>query len=157
MRNLCLKVAHQGMWCVLGAFLGLSLDTTCFTLETGKKSGNVGMKFSHQSVVQDDEAREGNDDQGEEQDEQTLLEADQHIRDAEAVAAEDEEAAAVQEQICRIRADEEEFETFNLKIIHRKNRFVLLACSHDVFIIVRQLILSSRSTPLDRPLDESPN
>jgi hypothetical protein len=85
------------------------------------------------------------------------LEDDQHIRDAEAVAAEDEEAAAVQEQICRIRADEEEFETFNLKIIHRKNRFVLLACSHDVFIIVRQLILSSRSMPLDRPLDESPN
>jgi hypothetical protein len=107
--------------------------------------------------AKDDEAREGNDDQGEEQDEQTLLEADQHIRDAEAVAAEDEEAAAVQEQICRIRADEEEFETFNLKIIHRKNRFVLLACSHDVFIIVRQLILSSRSMPLDRPLDESPN
>jgi hypothetical protein len=145
------------MWCVLGAVIGLSLDTTCCTLETGKKSGNVGMKFSHQSVVQDDEAREGNDDQGEEQDEQTLLEADQHIRDAEAVAAEDEEAAAVQEQICRIRADEEEFETFNLKIIHRKNRFVLLACLHDVFIIVRELILSSRSMPLDRPLDESPN
>ncbi|CAM6038550.1 unnamed protein product [Sphagnum compactum] len=84
---------------------------------------NTRDKVLHDIVLlQDDEAREGNDDQGEEQDEQTLLEADQHIRDAEAVAAEDEEAAAVQEQICRIRADEEEFETFNLKIIHRKNR-----------------------------------
>ncbi|MQL90257.1 hypothetical protein Taro_022848, partial [Colocasia esculenta] len=38
---------------------------------------------------------------------------------------EDEEAAAVQEQIRQIRAQEEEFETFNLKIVHRKNRQVL--------------------------------
>ncbi|CAK9218909.1 unnamed protein product [Sphagnum troendelagicum] len=58
----------------------------------------------------------------EEHDEDALLEDDQHIRDAEAVAAEDEEAAAVQEQIRRIQAEEDEFETFNLKIIHRKNR-----------------------------------
>ncbi|KAL3824932.1 hypothetical protein ACJIZ3_020961 [Penstemon smallii] len=35
---------------------------------------------------------------------------------------EDEEAAAVQEQVKQIKAQEEEFETFNLKIIHRKNR-----------------------------------
>ncbi|KAL5995467.1 hypothetical protein ACLOJK_025529 [Asimina triloba] len=35
---------------------------------------------------------------------------------------EDEEAAAVQEQVKQIRAQEEEFETFNLKIVHRKNR-----------------------------------
>ncbi|BBN06295.1 hypothetical protein MPTK1_3g19940 [Marchantia polymorpha subsp. ruderalis] len=42
--------------------------------------------------------------------------------EADAVAADDEEAAAVQEQIRRIRAEEEEFETFNLKIVHRKNR-----------------------------------
>jgi hypothetical protein len=142
------------MWCVLGAFLGLSLDTTCFTLETGKKSGNVGMKFSHQSVVQDDEAREGNDDQGEEQDEQTLLEADQHIRDAEAVAAEDEEAAAVQEQIRRIQAEEDEFETFNLKIIHRKNRFVIWACSHDESYRLREFVLSSSSMHFSRPVNE---
>jgi hypothetical protein len=51
-----------------------------------------------------------------------MAEVDQQIREAEAVAAEDEEAAAVQEQIRRIRAEEEEFETFDLKIIHRKNR-----------------------------------
>ncbi|XP_074370842.1 uncharacterized protein LOC141711995 [Apium graveolens] len=35
---------------------------------------------------------------------------------------EDEEAAAVQEQVKQIKAQEEEFETFNLKIVHRKNR-----------------------------------
>ncbi|KDP30866.1 hypothetical protein JCGZ_15560 [Jatropha curcas] len=37
-------------------------------------------------------------------------------------AIEDEEAAAVQEQVRQIKAQEEEFETFNLKIVHRKNR-----------------------------------
>ncbi|KAJ9141596.1 hypothetical protein P3X46_032111 [Hevea brasiliensis] len=35
---------------------------------------------------------------------------------------EDEEAAAVQEQLRQIKAQEEEFETFNLKVVHRKNR-----------------------------------
>ncbi|KAL7153591.1 hypothetical protein ABFS83_04G179700 [Erythranthe nasuta] len=35
---------------------------------------------------------------------------------------EDEEAAAVQEQVKQIKAQEDEFETFNLKIVHRKNR-----------------------------------
>ncbi|KAL2615195.1 hypothetical protein AAZV13_08G052200 [Glycine max] len=35
---------------------------------------------------------------------------------------EDEEVAAVQEQVRQIKAQEEEFETFNLKIVHRKNR-----------------------------------
>ncbi|PIN25533.1 Dual-specificity tyrosine-phosphorylation regulated kinase [Handroanthus impetiginosus] len=35
---------------------------------------------------------------------------------------EDEEAAAVQEQVKQIKAQEEEFETFELKIVHRKNR-----------------------------------
>ncbi|KAL7138787.1 hypothetical protein ABFS83_09G006000 [Erythranthe nasuta] len=38
------------------------------------------------------------------------------------VSLEDEEAAAVQEQVKQIKAQEEEFETFDLKIIHRKNR-----------------------------------
>ena len=37
---------------------------------------------------------------------------------------EDEEAAAVQEQVRQIKAQEEEFETFNLKIVHRKNRYI---------------------------------
>ncbi|XP_052182252.1 uncharacterized protein LOC127794954 [Diospyros lotus] len=35
---------------------------------------------------------------------------------------EDEEAVAVQEQVKQIKAQEEEFETFDLKIVHRKNR-----------------------------------
>ncbi|PIA63785.1 hypothetical protein AQUCO_00201248v1 [Aquilegia coerulea] len=39
-----------------------------------------------------------------------------------ATTLEDEEAAAVQEQVRQIKAQEEEFETFNLKIVHRKNR-----------------------------------
>ncbi|CAN6478879.1 unnamed protein product [Victoria cruziana] len=44
-------------------------------------------------------------------------------RDEDAVTTlEDEEAAAVQEQVRQIKAQEEEFETFNLKIVHRKNR-----------------------------------
>ncbi|KAL8153545.1 hypothetical protein V2J09_011305 [Rumex salicifolius] len=34
----------------------------------------------------------------------------------------DEEAAAVQDQVRQIKAQEEEFETFNLKVVHRKNR-----------------------------------
>lgn len=39
-----------------------------------------------------------------------------------AATLEDEEAAALQEQVRQIKAQEEEFETFNLKIVHRKNR-----------------------------------
>ncbi|GJT10674.1 dual specificity tyrosine-phosphorylation-regulated kinase mbk-1-like protein [Tanacetum coccineum] len=38
------------------------------------------------------------------------------------VSLEDEEAVAVQEQVKQIKAQEEEYETFNLKIVHRKNR-----------------------------------
>lgn len=37
-------------------------------------------------------------------------------------ALEDEEAVALQEQVRQIKAQEEEFEMFNLKIVHRKNR-----------------------------------
>lgn len=47
------------------------------------------------------------------------------IREEDPVASlEDEEAAAVQEQVKQIKAQEEEFETFDLKIVHRKNRHV---------------------------------
>ena len=42
--------------------------------------------------------------------------------DEEVGVIEDEEATAVQEQVRQIRAQENEFETFNLKIVHRKNR-----------------------------------
>ncbi|KAL9374908.1 hypothetical protein Peur_031787 [Populus x canadensis] len=45
------------------------------------------------------------------------------VREEDPVASlEDEEAAAVQEQVRQIKVQEEEFETFNLKIVHRKNR-----------------------------------
>ncbi|KAK9075112.1 hypothetical protein SSX86_003431 [Deinandra increscens subsp. villosa] len=42
--------------------------------------------------------------------------------DEPGASLEDEEAAAVQEQVKQIKAQEEEYETFNLKIVHRKNR-----------------------------------
>ncbi|KAJ1697253.1 hypothetical protein LUZ63_005765 [Rhynchospora breviuscula] len=42
--------------------------------------------------------------------------------EAGAAAMDDEEVAALQEQVRQIKAQEEEFETFNLKIVHRKNR-----------------------------------
>ncbi|CAJ1936542.1 unnamed protein product [Sphenostylis stenocarpa] len=48
---------------------------------------------------------------------------------------EDEEVAAVQEQVRQIKAQEEEFETFNLKIVHRKNRHVL-----STYLILMSLI-----------------
>ncbi|KAJ6824447.1 uncharacterized protein M6B38_381325 [Iris pallida] len=38
------------------------------------------------------------------------------------IMPEDEETIAVQEQVKQIKFQEEEFETFNLKIVHRKNR-----------------------------------
>ena len=50
------------------------------------------------------------------------MEVDQQIREVEVVVAEDEEVAAVQEQIHKVQAEEEEFETFDLKIVHHKNR-----------------------------------
>ncbi|GLU18405.1 hypothetical protein SLE2022_347090 [Rubroshorea leprosula] len=43
-------------------------------------------------------------------------------QEAPGASVEAEEAAAVQEQVRQIKAQEEEFETFNLKIVHRKNR-----------------------------------
>ncbi|KAE8678348.1 hypothetical protein F3Y22_tig00111427pilonHSYRG00556 [Hibiscus syriacus] len=44
-------------------------------------------------------------------------------REEDLVASlEDEEAVAVQEQVRQIKAQEEEFETFDLKVVHRKNR-----------------------------------
>lgn len=53
-------------------------------------------------------------------------EADEKVSGARAedpgASLEDEEATAVQEQVRQIKAQEEEFETFNLKIVHRKNR-----------------------------------
>ncbi|XP_010474313.1 PREDICTED: dual specificity tyrosine-phosphorylation-regulated kinase 4-like [Camelina sativa] len=42
--------------------------------------------------------------------------------DDHGTALDDEEAVAVQEQVRQIKAQEKEFETFDLKIVHRKNR-----------------------------------
>ncbi|KAK7270677.1 hypothetical protein RJT34_26003 [Clitoria ternatea] len=58
--------------------------------------------------------------------EHAKLEKDENVstvrEDDLGASLEDEEAAAVQEQVRQIKAQEEEFETFNLKIVHRKNR-----------------------------------
>uniref|UniRef100_A0A7I4D980 Protein kinase domain-containing protein n=1 Tax=Physcomitrium patens TaxID=3218 RepID=A0A7I4D980_PHYPA len=86
---------------------------------TGSASSTAGYGST---VAKDENAGEGDDEVEQDVEEEDTLEVHQKIRDTEAVAAEDEEAAAVQEQIRRIRAEEEEFETFDLKIIHRKNR-----------------------------------
>lgn len=57
---------------------------------------------------------------------QTKIEDDEKASTAReedpGASLDEEEAAAVQEQVRQIRAQEEEFETFNLKIVHRKNR-----------------------------------
>lgn len=59
-------------------------------------------------------------------------------REEEDVGAsvEDEEAAAVQEQVRQIKDQEEEFETFNLKIVHRKNRHVVLNFQELLYTLV---------------------
>lgn len=46
------------------------------------------------------------------------------------ITLEDEESAALQEQVRQIKSQEEEFETFNLKIVHRKNRYVRFIFSY---------------------------
>ncbi|KAK6128214.1 hypothetical protein DH2020_038043 [Rehmannia glutinosa] len=57
---------------------------------------------------------------------------------------EDEEAAAVQEQVKQIKAQEDEFETFNLKIVHRKNRHVLFDQEDKSFHVVLNSIIAGR-------------
>lgn len=47
---------------------------------------------------------------------------------------EDEDAIVVQEQVRQIQAQEQDFETFNLKIVHRKNRSVPLLLSWVFFV-----------------------
>ncbi|KAK4750975.1 hypothetical protein SAY87_004457 [Trapa incisa] len=56
----------------------------------------------------------------------TQKESDEKVTSAReddpGASVEDEEAAAVQEQVRQIKSQEDDFETFNLKIVHRKNR-----------------------------------
>jgi hypothetical protein len=63
-----------------------------------------------------------------------------------AASLEDEEAAAVQEQVRQIKAQEDEFETFNLKIVHRKNRHVLSYPSFSWFLFLVLEVLPFAST-----------
>ncbi|XP_018489282.2 uncharacterized protein LOC108859877 [Raphanus sativus] len=49
-------------------------------------------------------------------------EEDQEEEEDPGTSFEDEDAIVVQEQVRQIKAQEQDFETFNLKIVHRKNR-----------------------------------
>lgn len=53
-------------------------------------------------------------------------EEDQEEEEDPGTSFEDEDAIVVQEQVRQIKAQEQDFETFNLKIVHRKNRSFLL-------------------------------
>lgn len=61
-------------------------------------------------------------------------------RDCEvSIAAEDEDMEAVQDQIQRIVSDEDEYEEFDLKIIHRKNRTGFEE-EKDIFVEINSVI-----------------
>ncbi|KAG6401992.1 hypothetical protein SASPL_138860 [Salvia splendens] len=68
------------------------------------------------------------------------------VTEEDAVASlEDEEAAAVQEQVNQIKAQEEEFETFELKIVHRKNRHLWTGFEEDKnFHVVLNSVIAGR-------------
>ncbi|KAG6530371.1 hypothetical protein ZIOFF_012599 [Zingiber officinale] len=55
------------------------------------------------------------------------------IREEDPGAILDDEVAALQEQLRQIKAQEEEFETFYLKIVHRKNRHADLLPAHVTY------------------------
>ncbi|KAL4575309.1 hypothetical protein LXL04_022151 [Taraxacum kok-saghyz] len=72
-------------------------------------SNNDGSDKSSNVEDDDDDDDEGKDEEVEEDTDPGAI-------------LEDEEAIAVQEQVKQIKAQEEEYETFNLKVVHRKNR-----------------------------------
>ncbi|KAJ7970212.1 Protein kinase, putative, expressed [Quillaja saponaria] len=66
----------------------------------------------------------------------------------------DEEAAAVQEQVRKIKAQEEEFEMFNLKIVHRKNSKAMQAHDLHTGMDVCIKIIKNNKDFFDQSLDE---
>ncbi|MCL7024596.1 hypothetical protein MKW94_026727 [Papaver nudicaule] len=77
----------------------------------GDDNNDVRSRNSTESTVSNDVEREH------------MIKGEDEAREEDpGTALEDEEAAAVQEQVRQIKAQEEEFETFNLKVVHRKNR-----------------------------------
>ncbi|XP_068658333.1 uncharacterized protein [Aristolochia californica] len=84
-------------------------ESICNIGKTGKLTSSTASSPSNSSYAERQlEVKKGEDDNVREEDPGIMFE--------------DEEAAAVQEQVRQIKAQEEEFETFNLKIVHRKNR-----------------------------------
>ncbi|XP_026407956.1 uncharacterized protein LOC113303154 isoform X2 [Papaver somniferum] len=76
-----------------------------------ENNNDVLSRNSTDSTVSNDVEREG------------MIKGEEEAREEDpGTTLEDEEAAAVQEQVRQIKAQEEEFETFNLKVVHRKNR-----------------------------------
>ncbi|PPS06878.1 hypothetical protein GOBAR_AA13780 [Gossypium barbadense] len=62
------------------------------------------------------------------------------VREDPGISLEDEEVAAVQEQVRQIKAQEEEFETFNLKIVHRKNRHTGFEEDKNFHVVLNSVI-----------------
>lgn len=52
----------------------------------------------------------------------------------------DQEAVAVQEQVRQIKAQEDEFETFTLKVVHRKNRYCPAKSEVDLLLYFKKYI-----------------
>ncbi|KAI3517138.1 hypothetical protein L1887_16346 [Cichorium endivia] len=91
------------------------------------KNGKVS-NASSKPVVDDESDKSSREEEEEEDDDEGHFgkEEDEKVDDSReedpGALLEDEEAVAVQEQVKQIKAQEEEYETFNLKIVHRKNR-----------------------------------
>ncbi|KAI4964597.1 hypothetical protein ZWY2020_005376 [Hordeum vulgare] len=102
------------------------------TLATWKKRNSVSSLRSSRDEMTSDVVRSRNSSASSalnntyDEVEETMNARHQKLDDAQeeetGTTLDDEEAAALQEQVRQIKAQEEEFETFNLKIVHRKNR-----------------------------------
>lgn len=104
------------------------------TLATWKKRNSVSSLRSSRDEMTSDVVRSRNSSASSalnntyDEVEETMNARHQKLDDAQeeetGTTLDDEEAAALQEQVRQIKAQEEEFETFNLKIVHRKNRYL---------------------------------
>ncbi|KAG8476620.1 hypothetical protein CXB51_030658 [Gossypium anomalum] len=107
---------------------------------TGKSSGAVRSANSSPSTLPD-YGYGGREPTKKEEDEKIS-----GVREEDPGASlEDEEVDVVQDQVRQIKKQEEEFETFNLKIVHRKNRHVLTGFEEDKnFHVVLNSVIAGR-------------
>ncbi|KAL5721960.1 hypothetical protein ACHQM5_005537 [Ranunculus cassubicifolius] len=116
-----------------------SYNEGAFSFPPPRKAGDSSQAESSKTIgcendlIENDDSRDETDDNAlkstalvsyeETESHMNELDDDDDAREEDPTTTmEDEEAAAVQEQVRQIKAQEEEFETFNLKIVHRKNR-----------------------------------